>query len=74
MVTDNEAALLLPGLMPRKEWARQALRRCDRTAKRLQDDGQIVVRYIGKEPFVDIAATAARLRGDDKPTKRKRAA
>jgi hypothetical protein len=73
MFTDDERSSLLPGLMPRKEWARKALKSCDRTAKRLQDKGRIVVEYIGKEPFVVIEATAARLRGDDKP-KRRRAA
>jgi hypothetical protein len=74
MMTDNEQSEgLLEGLMPRKEWARQALNRCDRTAKRLQDAGMIVVVTIGKQPFVDIKKTAARIRGDDQP-KRKRAA
>jgi hypothetical protein len=61
----------LPGLMPRIEWAAKT-NRCDRTAKRLQDAGKIVVRYIGKIPYVDIEATAARIKGEDK--RRRRAA
>ena len=35
----------------------------DRTAKRWQDDGQIIVRYLGRQPFVDIPATAQRSGG-----------
>jgi hypothetical protein len=54
----------LPGLMPRAAWA-ASIGKCDRTAKRLQDAGRVVVRYIGKEPFVDIEATAARIKGED---------
>ena len=63
----------LPGFMPRHEWAAQ-LGKCDRTAKRLQDAGRIVVIYIGKDPFVDLERTAARLRGEDKRSRRGRAA
>jgi hypothetical protein len=55
----------LPGLMPRSKWAQEALGKSDRTAKRLQDAGRIVVRYIGKDPYVDIEATSRRLRGED---------
>ena len=50
------------------------LGKCDRTAKRLQDAGRIVVIYIGKDPFVDLERTAARLRGEDKRSRRGRAA
>jgi hypothetical protein len=61
----------LPGLMPRHKWAKEALGKSDRTAKRLQDAGRIVVRYIGKDPYVDIAATSLRLRGEDRRRGRK---
>jgi hypothetical protein len=54
----------LPGLMPRHQWA-AGIGKCDRTAKRLQDAGKIVVRYVGKDPYVDLEATAARIRGED---------
>jgi hypothetical protein len=65
MTTDDAPSALLPGFMLRKQWARQALNKCDRSAKRLQDKGLIVVRYFGKDPYVDIPATAARMRGED---------
>jgi hypothetical protein len=73
MITDDAPSALLPGLMHRAEWARKAINSTDRTAKRLQDAGKIVVRYIARQPYVDIEATAARIRGDDMPN-RKRAA
>ena len=62
----------LPGFELRSKWAAR-LGKSDWTAKRWQDAGKIVVRYIGRDPYVDIEATAARNRGDDKP-KRRRAA
>jgi hypothetical protein len=37
----------LPGFMLRSKWA-AARGRCDRTAKRAQDRGEIVVHYFGK--------------------------
>ena len=56
----------LPGYPPRKEWAR-----CkgvsDFTARRWQRAGKIVVKYLGREPLVDIEATMARMRGEDRP-------
>ena len=67
----NESSVFLPGLMPRAEWARKAINSTDRTAKRLQDAGKIVVRYIARQPFVDIEATTARIRGADKPKNRR---
>jgi hypothetical protein len=54
----------LPGLTPRKQWA-AGTKKCDRTAKRLQDAGLLVVHYIGKTPYVDVQATAARIKGED---------
>lgn len=54
----------LPGFEHRNAWAKK-LGKCARTAKRWQDKGLIVVRYIGKDPYVDIEATAARMRGED---------
>jgi hypothetical protein len=65
---------VIPGFMLRRDWAAQLKPpKTDWTAKRWQDAGKIVVRYIGKDPYVDIEATIARMRGDDKP-KRRRAA
>jgi hypothetical protein len=55
----------VPGFMPRHAWAAQ-LGKCDRTAKRWQDAGQIVVVYMGKDPYVDIEKTTARMRGEDR--------
>jgi len=55
----------LPGFVLRKQWA-EARGRCDRTAKRAQDRGEIVVRYFGKDPYVDVEATIARSRGEDR--------
>ena len=63
----------LPGLMHRKKWA-SGLGKSDRFAKRLQDRGLIVVRYVGKQPYVDVEATAARIRGQDRPSRKPRAA
>jgi hypothetical protein len=65
--SDLTANDLLPGLMPRPKYARHALNSCDKTAKRLQDAGKLVVHYIGRRPYVDIEATARRLRGEDAP-------
>ena len=65
-MTDTDADPLA-GLMPRPQWARKALNKSDRTAKRLQDAGRIVVTYIGKDPYVVLEATARRLRGEDRP-------
>jgi hypothetical protein len=63
-MSDIADAFVLPGFMPRKTWA-AALNRHDRTAKRMQDRGEIVVRYFGNLPCVDLEATAARRRGED---------
>jgi hypothetical protein len=52
--------------MPRPAWA-AALGKCDRTAARWQAAGMIVVRYVGRMPYVVLDATAARLRGEEKP-------
>jgi hypothetical protein len=71
-MSDNAEAFVLPGFLPRKQFAKQ-LGVCERTIKRRVDAGQVVERPFGKERLVDIEATAARMRGDDKP-KRRRAA
>jgi hypothetical protein len=55
----------LPGFLRRALWAAQ-MGKSDFTAKRWQDAGKIVVVYMGKDPYVDLEKTAARLRGDDK--------
>jgi hypothetical protein len=43
----------------------------DFTGKRWQDQGTLVIQYIGKTPYVDCQATAARLRGEDQPRRRR---
>ena len=60
----------LPGHVLRPVWAAR-LGKCDRTAKRWQDAGLIVVTYLGKDPYVDVERTAARLRGEDRRRGRK---
>jgi hypothetical protein len=67
METDED---LLPGFVERDEWARRA-KRHPGTVKRWEDKGLIVVRYVGRLAFVDTAATAARMRGEDRPSRRK---
>jgi hypothetical protein len=59
--------------MRRDLWAAK-MNRTDFTAKRWQDQGKIVVTYFGQIPFVDLEATAARARGEDKKSRRGRAA
>jgi hypothetical protein len=56
----------LPGFMPRHEYMRR-LGKTDFTGRRWQEKGEIVVRYFGKDPYVDLEATAARVRGQDRP-------
>jgi hypothetical protein len=65
-------AFILPGLMPRKEFAKQ-IGRCERTVKRLEDAGKVVTVPFGSHRLVDVEKTLARLRADDRP-KRRRAA
>jgi hypothetical protein len=60
----------LPGFELRSKWA-ERIGKCDATAKRWQDRGTLVVEYFGRDPYVDIEATAARMRGDDKPQRRR---
>ena len=67
----TETPLLLPGHMPRAAWAK-GIGKCDRTAKRWQDSGRIVVHYLGRDPYVDLEATARRIRGEDRQRSRKR--
>jgi hypothetical protein len=52
--------------MHRDEWAR-SINRHPATVKRWQDKGDVVVRYLGRDPFVDIPATTALMRGETKP-------
>jgi hypothetical protein len=72
-MSDNTEAFVLPGFLPRREYAKK-IGRCDRTAKRQQDRGEIIVRYFGNLPCVDLEATAARARGEDRPKRRGKAA
>jgi hypothetical protein len=69
MDTDDRSPL--PGMEHRDAWvARQGKSKW--TGKRWQDDGRIVVRYIGRTPYIDLEATAARMRGEDRPARRRR--
>jgi hypothetical protein len=63
----------LPGFVHRDAWIEQQ-GKCAKTGKRWQDAGLIVVRYLGRVAYVDIEATAARLRDKDRRPKRERAA
>jgi hypothetical protein len=70
-MTDPEAELCaLPGLVERDVWAKK-VKRHPATVKRWEDQGRIVVRYLGRLAFVDVAATAKRMRGEDRPARRK---
>jgi hypothetical protein len=62
----------LGGFMPRPDYMREAHHKSDYTDRRWQSKGILVVKYFGKTPFVDIAATAARARGEDRPCRRRR--
>jgi hypothetical protein len=64
-MSDSTEEFVLPGLMPRKMFAKR-MGRCDRTLKRMQDRGEVVVTYFGNQPFVDVEKTLARRRGEDK--------
>jgi hypothetical protein len=62
----------LPGFKHRDLFMQEMDRR-PATGRRWQGKGLIVVRYFGKEPYVDLDATAARARGEDRPKRRQRA-
>jgi hypothetical protein len=68
-MVDEEA---LPGFMPRPEYMRRVHGKSDYTGRRWQAAGTLVVRYFGRTPFVDTAATAARARGEDRPARKRR--
>jgi hypothetical protein len=68
MAADKPAPL--PGFALRDDWAR-SIGRHPETAKRWQDQGRIVVRYLGRDAYVDLEATAARMRGEDRPRRRR---
>jgi hypothetical protein len=65
MSDSAEEAFILRGFLPRKVFAAK-IGRCDRTVKRLQDAGKIVVTYLGNQPLVDVEKSLARMRGEDK--------
>jgi hypothetical protein len=56
-----------PGFVRRDEYMRTAHNKSDYTGRRWQARGELVVRYFGRTPFVDVPATAARKRGEDRP-------
>jgi hypothetical protein len=69
-MSEVKEASPLPGFERRDLWAAK-MDRSDASAKRWQDRGRIVVRYLGNIPFVDLEATAARVRGEDRPRRRR---
>ena len=72
-MTVSSEAFVLPGFVPRREFAKQ-IGRCERTVKRLEDAGKIVVVKLGAHRRVDIEKSLARLRGEDQGRTRKRRA
>jgi hypothetical protein len=63
----------LPGLVPRKTFgASLNPPRSEFTVRRWEREGRIVVRRIGRVAFVDLDATAARMRGEDQLRPRRR--
>jgi hypothetical protein len=66
------AAFVLPGLMPLKEFKQHVGNKCDRTIQRWRDAGKVVIVELGNERFVDLEATARRLRGEDRRNGRSR--
>jgi hypothetical protein len=62
----------LPDHMPRAEYMRVVHGKSDYTGRRWQAKGEIVVDYFGRTPHVNIPATAARKRGEDRPRRRGR--
>jgi hypothetical protein len=71
-VSVQDKTNLLPGFAPRDEWVAEVFGKCARTAKRWEDQGLIVVRRFGRQPFVDLEATARRARGEDRPPRKRR--
>jgi hypothetical protein len=66
MSATGEQPFFLSGLMPRKEFAAK-VNRCERTVKRWQDQGKLVVFSIGNERWVDVEKSLARIRGERPP-------
>jgi hypothetical protein len=56
----------LPGFVLRRVYMAR-FGKTDFTGRRWQERGEIVVKYFGKDPYVDLVATAARKRGEDRP-------
>jgi hypothetical protein len=59
----------LPGLVHRDTYMRE-LGLHPATGRRWQGAGKIVVRYLGRQPYVDVPATGARVRGEDRRGRR----
>jgi hypothetical protein len=73
MYTDKDAAFVLPGFMPRREFARQ-IGRCERTVARLEARGLVVTVPFGNHRLVDLEKTTARMRGETGDKRRSRKA
>ena len=60
------------GLVPLTSWlASLTPPRSIHTAKRWRAQGRLITRKIGHNIFVDVQATAARMRGEDQPQRRR---
>jgi hypothetical protein len=62
----------LPGYMPRPRYMKEVHGKSDFTGRRWQQQGLLVIKYFGRTPFVDLVATVARMRGEDRPQRHKR--
>jgi hypothetical protein len=65
MSVATDKPYVLPGMMPRKDFA-AAMEVCERTTKRWEDQGRIVVVHLGNQRLVDVEQSLARLRGEHK--------
>jgi hypothetical protein len=62
---------LLPGFVPRPDYMQRVHGKSDFTGRRWQRLGLLVVKYIGRSPFVDVEATTKRLKGEERPQRRR---
>jgi hypothetical protein len=61
----SDESFIHPGFVTRKQFAKQ-INRCERTVKRLEDAGKVVVTKLGSHRLVDVEKTLARMRGEGK--------
>jgi hypothetical protein len=69
---NNPSDLRSQGLVPLVEWcAAQEPPLSPHTGHRYRRLGKIITRRLGNVEFVDVPATAARMRGEDRPQRRR---